>query len=85
MIQTEREYTITRTLLKQIEAELLPALRRMRDDALTLFTAGEIDSLAYFDRQKLYNDDVKQFRDMLVRHRRWALRLNTAVGRRILP
>jgi cobalt-zinc-cadmium efflux system outer membrane protein len=85
VIQAEREVAVTRQILQQIERELLPASKRMREDALTLFTAGEIESLAYFDRMRQYNEDVRHYRDTLVRHRRGALRLNTAVGQRILP
>jgi cobalt-zinc-cadmium efflux system outer membrane protein len=85
VVQAEREVAITRQILREIERALLPDSKRMRDDAFELFTAGEIESVGFFDRQRQYNDDVRYYRDTLVRHRRSALRLNTAVGQRILP
>ena len=85
VVQAERAYSTTRAILKRTEQELLPASRRMRDDALELFTSGELEAAAFFERQRWYNEDVRRYRDTLVRHRRGTLRLNTAVGRRILP
>ncbi|MCA1686023.1 MAG: TolC family protein, partial [Planctomycetia bacterium] len=81
----ERLYALTRAQLAKIEHDLLPASRRLRDDALELFIAGELTAVEAADAQKEYNHAVRQFRDTLIRHRRSMLALNTAVARRVLP
>jgi cobalt-zinc-cadmium efflux system outer membrane protein len=55
------------------------------DTILVQFTEGEVDALAYLNAQRSYNDIVRQYRDTVVRHRRSMLRLNTVIGRRLLP
>jgi cobalt-zinc-cadmium efflux system outer membrane protein len=83
--QAVREYAVSKAAVHHLEAQILPQARLMRDDALRLFTSGESDALAYFNTQRDYNDAVRRYRDALVRQRRSMLRLNTAVGERILP
>jgi cobalt-zinc-cadmium efflux system outer membrane protein len=83
--QAAQEYAVSRAIVQRFERELLPVARRMLDDGFRLFTAGESDALAYFNIQRDYNDTIRQYRDVLVRHRQSMLMLNTAVGRRILP
>jgi cobalt-zinc-cadmium efflux system outer membrane protein len=83
--KAEREYVLTRAAVDRIERELVPDARRVRDTALSQFRLGEVDAIAFLNAQRSYNDFVRQYRDMLVRHRRSMLRLNTAVGQRILP
>ncbi len=79
------EYTISKAAIDRVEQTLLPASQRVRDDALKLFRQGEQDVVSYLNAQRDYNDVIRQYRDTAVRHRRSMLRLNTAVGRRILP
>jgi cobalt-zinc-cadmium efflux system outer membrane protein len=80
-----QEYAVSGTLVQHYEQTVLPAARVMLDDGLRLFVQGEQNALAYFNVQRDYNDAVRRYRDALVRHRRSALALNTAVGQRILP
>ena len=49
-----------------------------------LYRAGQVDVLVYLASRREYNETVRQFRDVNVRHRRSMLNLNTAVGQRIL-
>ena len=83
--RAEREYTLTRVAVRRIEGRLLPAAARVRDDAYRLYTQGEEEAIVYLNAQREYNEAARQYRDMLVRHRRSMLRLNTAVGQRLLP
>ena len=79
------EYTISRNAIDRVEQTLLPATQRVRDDALKLYREGEQDVVSYLNAQRDYNDVIRQYRDTAVRHRRSMLKLNTAVGRRVLP
>ncbi len=83
--QAERQYVVTRQALERIESRLRPAALRVLDDARRLYMQGEEDALLYLNAQREYNEASRQYRDMLVRHRRAMLRLNTAVGIRLLP
>jgi outer membrane protein, heavy metal efflux system len=83
--QAERQYVLTRKALDRIDAKLLPAARRARDDAYRLYMRGEEEAIVYLNAQREYNEAARQYRDMLVRHRRSMLQINTAVGLRILP
>jgi cobalt-zinc-cadmium efflux system outer membrane protein len=83
--QAEREYALTRNAVQRIETKLLPAVDRVRDHAYRLYAQGEEDAFVYLNAQREYNEAARQYRDMMVRHRRSMLHLNTAVGQRILP
>ncbi|QEH34200.1 Cobalt-zinc-cadmium resistance protein CzcC precursor [Aquisphaera giovannonii] len=83
--QAERQYALTRAAVQRIEARLLPSATRVRDDAYKLFLRGEEDAIVYLNAQREFNEASRQYRDMLVRHRLAMLRLNTAVGQRLLP
>lgn len=79
------EYTSTRTAVERLERSILPRARRLRDQKYSLYEQGQEDIISYLNAQRDYNDVVRQYRDTLVRHRRSMLRLNSAVGQRILP
>ena len=85
--EAERQYQITRRLIASIERDLLPAAKQSRDDTLRLFIAGDhaITAVENDAARKDYNTVVRHYRDVLIRHRRSMLALNTAVGRRVLP
>ena len=83
--QAEREYALTRAAVHRIEGKLIPAATRVRDDAYRLYIQGEEEAIIYLNAQREFNEASRQYRDMLVRHRRSMLRLNTAVGRRLMP
>jgi cobalt-zinc-cadmium efflux system outer membrane protein len=80
-----QDYMTTRAAVKYYQDNILPRARRVRDDKLRLYKAGTEDLLAYLSAQKDYNDVVRQYADTAVRHRRSSLRLNTAVGQRLVP
>lgn len=80
-----REFELSRDGVQELEREILPASRRVRDAAFRRFQGGEANALEYLEAQRQYNDAVRQYRDALVRHRRAMLDLNTAVGARVLP
>jgi cobalt-zinc-cadmium efflux system outer membrane protein len=79
------EYTLTRLALERIERDMLPPLQMALERNLQLYRQGQADVFAYAGAQRDYNDVARQYREMLVRHRRSMLDLNTAVGERILP
>ncbi len=83
--EAAREFELSRDGELEIEKEILPASRRVRDAAFRRFQGGEANALEYLEAQRQYNDAVRQYRDALVRHRRAMLDLNTAVGQRVLP
>ncbi len=83
--QAERQYTVTRAAIARIERSLLPRARQEHDRVSILYHARKADELAFLTAERDYDQVVRQYRDLLVRHRRAMLRLNTAVGTRILP
>jgi len=83
--RAEREYALTRAAVKRLEDKLIPAASRVREDAYRLYIQGEEEAIVYLNAQREYNEAARQYRDMLLRHRRSMLRLNTAVGVRLLP
>jgi len=85
IVRAEREYRLTKTALERIESRLLPPATRARDDAYRLFVRGEEEAIIYLNAQREFNELSRQYRDMLVRHRRSMLAINTALGQRLLP
>jgi cobalt-zinc-cadmium efflux system outer membrane protein len=81
----ERDYEVTLAAVQSVEAELLPAARQVLESARLNFEKGQIDAVAYLGARREFNDVVRQYRDLLVQHRRSMLRINTVVGRRLLP
>jgi cobalt-zinc-cadmium efflux system outer membrane protein len=79
------DYTSTRAAADRLERGILPRARRLRDQKYTLYTQGQENIVTYLNAQREYNEVVRQYRDALIRHRRSMLRLNTAVGQRVLP
>ncbi len=80
-----REFKVSLTRVNELEREVLPASRKVRNTAYERWLGGETNIIDYFEAQRSYNETVKGFRDALVRHRRAMLDLNTAVGTRVLP
>lgn len=50
-----------------------------------LFHDGSLDAGTYFSVRRDLDDLGKQYRDLLIRHRRSMLDINTAVGMWVLP
>lgn len=83
--QALAEYRASLDAVQRIERTILPRSKRIRDASLNLLRQGEASALDYLNAQREYNDVVRQYRDALIRQRRATLRLNTAVGMRLLP
>jgi cobalt-zinc-cadmium efflux system outer membrane protein len=66
-------------------AQYCPGRARLRDARYRLYAQGRGSVLSHLEGQRQYNEVVRQYLDALIRHRRAMLRLNTAVGQRILP
>jgi cobalt-zinc-cadmium efflux system outer membrane protein len=83
--QAERYYAVTRAAVGRIERSLLPKARQEHDRVQRLYLAGRASELAFLTAERDYGLIVRQYRDALVQHRRSMLKLNTAVGQRVLP
>jgi outer membrane protein, heavy metal efflux system len=83
--RADLEYASTHAAVQRLERGILPRARRLRDQKYALYTQGQENIVSYLNAQRDYNEVVRQYRDTLIRHRRSMLRLNTAVGHRILP
>lgn len=81
----ELEYHASREAAERMERVILPASTRIRHSAAELYARGEKGLLDVLDAQRAHNEIVRQYREAVIRHRRSMLRLNTAVGRRLLP
>jgi cobalt-zinc-cadmium efflux system outer membrane protein len=80
-----RQFELTRQSVIEIENEVIPASRRVRDTALNRVRAGETNPEEYLEAQRQFNEVVKQYRDALTAHREDMLDLNTAVSVRLFP
>jgi cobalt-zinc-cadmium efflux system outer membrane protein len=79
------EYAASRDAAARLETTVLPRSKRIRDVTASLLKQGEVSAVEYLNAQKDYNEVVRQYRDALIRHRRSMLKLNTAVGERLMP
>jgi cobalt-zinc-cadmium efflux system outer membrane protein len=80
-----REYAASRAAVERWERVILPRSMRIRDAERRRFESKDASALDFLNAQRAYNDDVRAYRDAVIRHRRSMLSLNTAVGERILP
>jgi cobalt-zinc-cadmium efflux system outer membrane protein len=85
VVEAVREFDLSRLAVLELQRDVLPASRRVRDAAWRRFQGGFTSAMEYLDAQKDYNEVVRNYRDAVVRHRRAMLDLNTAVGVRVLP
>jgi cobalt-zinc-cadmium efflux system outer membrane protein len=81
----DREFRRSRDLLEQVEKKLLPRARALVDRYRRQAAAGEISADEFQEHVQTMADVAQQHRESVVRHRRAALQLNTAVGMRLLP
>ncbi len=79
------EYTASAQAVQQLEREGLPLVERLRAEGLRGYREGTASLNAYLEAQKDYSEMVRRYLETLVRHRRSMLKLNTAVGQRVLP
>jgi cobalt-zinc-cadmium efflux system outer membrane protein len=80
-----QEYHLTRANVEKLERLVIPAAQRNVANMEELYRGGELDVVFYLNAQRDANDVLRQYLETLIRHRRSMLRLNTAVGQRILP
>jgi cobalt-zinc-cadmium efflux system outer membrane protein len=83
--QAFTEYTASAEAVRQLEQEGLPLVERIRADRLRGYGEGKEPLNAYLEARKDYGEMVRRYLEALVRHRRAMLKLNTAVGQRVLP
>jgi cobalt-zinc-cadmium efflux system outer membrane protein len=79
------DYQATRRAIQLIERELLPEAEKERGERLQHFREGRLDPADYLSAQRDLDDLGRQYRDLLIRHRRSMLAINTAVGIRVFP
>jgi cobalt-zinc-cadmium efflux system outer membrane protein len=80
-----REFNISRDAVIEMESDVLPASQKVRDTIYQRFVGGQASILDYLEAQRAFNEVVRQYRDVLVRHRNAMLDVNTAVGSRVVP
>jgi cobalt-zinc-cadmium efflux system outer membrane protein len=79
------EYAVSRETVQQYERDILPDARAVRDEQDRLFANGRASLDSWLEAQREYEEIVHDYLEALVYHRRTMLRLNSAVGQRILP
>jgi len=79
------EYAVTRRQIDELQGDILPSARQIRDERKRLYLAGQISVIDYINAELNFNQVVKQFLDTAIRHRQSMLDLNTAIGQRVLP
>jgi cobalt-zinc-cadmium efflux system outer membrane protein len=80
-----QEYITNRKTVQYYEEKILPRARSIHEEKLKRRLAGTESVVTYFEAQKEYNEVVRSYLQASVDLRRSALRLNTAVGQRIVP
>jgi cobalt-zinc-cadmium efflux system outer membrane protein len=79
------EYAVSRQLIRRYEDEILPAARRLRDEKQRHFREKREDLGGLLATTQQYDEIAQRYLEVLVTHRRNMLRLNTAIGQRVLP
>ena len=85
VLQAEKEYQVAQEAVDRLERVIRPAAQKVLDTAQLRFRSGEKDILYYLSARRDYNDFVRQYLQSYLRYRRSLLKLNTAVGQRIMP
>jgi cobalt-zinc-cadmium efflux system outer membrane protein len=78
------DYSTTQAVARRLERETLPRARHLLQDMTTQFEQSEQSRVSLENARRDYNEVIRQYRDALIRNRRSALRLNTAVASRVL-
>ncbi len=79
------DYISTQLGIRQIEAELLPDIEKTMAESLQKFHQGTLDAASYLSARRDLDDLGRQYRDLLIRHRRSMHTINTSVGIRVFP
>jgi cobalt-zinc-cadmium efflux system outer membrane protein len=80
-----REYQLSLDAAVEYERRIVPGQRSALAEVQKNREAGTVSIGDYLDALKDFNEVYRAYRDALVRYRRAALDLNTAVGIRIVP
>jgi cobalt-zinc-cadmium efflux system outer membrane protein len=83
--QAQIEYEVSKRSADRFETMIRPYTEKILISARQRYDLGQENVVTYLSAVNDYASVVKQYLDILVRHRRAMLDLNTAVGRRILP
>lgn len=79
------EYTASRQAVEQYEGEGLPAARRIFEERVRQYGEGKDGIDAVLQARKDYRELSRLYLEARVSHRRAMLKLNSAVGKRVLP
>lgn len=79
------EYAVSRDAVQQYERDILADARALRDEQDRLFANGQASFDSWQEAQAEYHEIVREYLEALTYHRRTMLRLNRAVGQRVLP
>ncbi|MDG3006820.1 TolC family protein [Paludisphaera mucosa] len=85
VVDAANEFELSRLAMIEAETRILPASRRVRDAAFRRWQGGESNILEFLAAQRDFNERVRDYRDVIVRHRRASLDLDSAVAMRVLP
>ena len=77
--------TVSRQSVDRYERDILPTSKRALEEKQLLVTSGTAAPDVVLAARKDHNDVLRSYREALLAHRRAMLRVNTAVGQRILP
>src|SRR5579875_727981 len=79
------EYAVSQEVVQQYEHDILPDARALREEQDRLFSTGQTSFDSWLEAQREYEEIVREYLEALAYHRRTMLRLNSAVGQRLLP
>lgn len=85
VIQTEvelayRQYTVSRQLLANVEADMLSRARRVRDTTEYSYRRGEASLVEFLDAQRAFNDAMQTYNDARANFTRSLYRIDTVSG-----
>ncbi len=83
--QAAADYAVSRSSAERYERDILPAAREVLESKKRTVAGGVVGREELLAAFKDYNAIVRQYEESLLRLRRDALKLNTAVGQRLLP
>jgi cobalt-zinc-cadmium efflux system outer membrane protein len=83
--QASTDYAVSRESVERYEREILPSVRAILETRQRSVASGVAGREVLLAAYKDYNAVVRQYEETLLRLRRDALKLNTAVGQRLLP
>lgn len=79
------DYECSLDVVRQYEEKILPAARRLLDERKRRFSTAAEGLEAFLAAQMEHDKIVRRYAEHVIRCRRRMLRLNTAVGQRVVP